>query len=109
MAKDRAYYESVDLGQLASIAARNKVDRKRDKTWGEICKVLAIRSDILGRRIPQEDLLTLLGEPDRTKCTDAGEVWEYDWFGQHGPTEYRSTTPFLIVNGVLVGLAQRKE
>ncbi|MCI0460749.1 MAG: hypothetical protein L0Z62_27685 [Gemmataceae bacterium] len=102
MDKDNDYYRTLDLRCLAKAIPRDKEVRGRAEAFHEMLIALALR-------LPTEpftaaDLLAYLGEPDSVERTDNGEVWEYFWLGEHCSREYRSSTPFIVKEGQVVGI-----
>lgn len=96
------YYRSLDLRRLAEKVPVGREARVRSEAFQELLTALAMR--YATERFTGVDLRMILGEPDAVRHTEDEEVWEYRWVGEHCSEEYRSTTPFLVKNGQVVGV-----
>lgn len=102
MDKDNDYYRTLDLRSLAQAIPRDKQVRGRAEAFHEILIALALRFQT--EPFTTADLLAYLGEPDSVERTENGEVWEYFWLGEHCSLAYRSSTPFVVKGGQVVGI-----
>lgn len=105
MDKNNDYYRTLDLRRLAQAIPADKEARGRAEAFHEMLIALALR-------LPTEpfttaDLLAYLGEPDSVERTEHGEVWEYVWLGEHCSLAYRSSTPFVVKDGQVVGIRRQ--
>jgi hypothetical protein len=105
MEKDSDYYRRLDLPSLAKAVPRDESARARAEAYHEMLTALALRC--VSEQFDASNLLAYLGNPDRVTPINDGEVWEYSWSDEHCSHVYRSTTPFLVQQGRVVGI-QRK-
>jgi len=103
MVKDMAYYRSFDLESAGQRIQQFGSERGRHEVFGDAIQSLLIAAN--DRELRSTEIEIILGQPDRVKTNQIGEVWEYDWSDTYGPTHYSSFTPFQITNGACVGLA----
>jgi hypothetical protein len=107
MIKDMHFYRAFDLADASRRIRQLGDDRGNHEVFGDAIHslfILAKERVLLG-----EELKQVLGKPNRVIQNDAGEVWEYDWSGFHGPDNYRSSTPFQVISDVCTGLAADEE
>src|SRR5260370_20815144 len=102
MDKDNNYYRTLDLRRLADLIPAETEARGRSAAFQEMLIALALRCQT--EPYTASDLQTLLGEPDSIEQNENLDVWEYSWLGEHCSREYRSSTPFLVQNGRVVGV-----
>src|SRR5438552_281949 len=102
MDKDNDYYRTLDLRRLARSIPADKEARGRSAAFQEMLIALVLRCQT--EPFTGSDLLSFLGEPDAIEQTENAEVWEYSWQGEHCAREYRSSTPFLVQNGRVIGV-----
>src|SRR3974377_938845 len=102
MIKHIHYYRQLDLSAVASrIPAERSARLCSEELWdvfnaiADRCRTEAVSSD---------QLRSLLGDPDRVYRRECGEVWCYNWVGQHGLNHYESCTPLAIADGRVVGV-----
>jgi len=105
MFKDTGYYLSLDLDATAARIPTDRSARLRSNDFLEMIISVIRRCDVAP--LAAERLAALLGAPDRLRKFENYEVWEYDWFGMHGPNEYSSATPFVIRDGLVVSIEGR--
>jgi hypothetical protein len=101
--KNTKYYKELDLRLLAE-QWRHTEKRRDSEFYHDLRNALVKRCD--SEVFTAADLLYLLGEPDfrRTMPGDESKMlWEYHWYGYHGPDKYYSCTPFTIGNGIIIG------
>lgn len=103
MIKDMDYYRSFDLLSASEEIRELGDDRGNHEVFGDAIQSLLIAAS--EREVCSAEIEQVLGKPDRVVSNDAGEVWEYDWSDTYGPTNYTSSTPIQITNGVCAGLA----
>ncbi len=104
--KDMQYYRDFDLSSAAMAIHKLADKRGTSPVFGDAIQSLWVLSE--ESEVTAEKLCDVLGKPDRVRATEAGNVWEYDWIDQYGQITYASSTPFLIVNGVVQGLADEE-
>lgn len=102
MNKDNDYYRTLDLRELARAIPHDQETRGRVPAFHEMLIALALRCE--SELFTTTDLLAYLGPPDAARPTELGETWEYAWSDEHCTREYRSSTPFLVKDGKVVGI-----
>lgn len=108
MIKDGVYFCGLDLVAVSARIPSDRESRLRSEELGDI--VVALLHRCATEIITPQMISSLLGEPDRTRRLDGGElVWEYDWIGKHGPNEYSSHTPIVFRSGRMVGIEDEGE
>jgi hypothetical protein len=105
MIKDDDYYRSLDLHQASEEIRRLGDDRGNHEVFGEAINSLLVAAK--ERAVTDEEVLGVLGPPDRVRSNELGEVWNYDWSDMYGPIRYTSSTPFQFVNGQCRGIVPR--
>ena len=103
MIRDLGYYRTFDLLKASEMIRSLGSERGQFEVFSDAIQslvIVAVEHEIESRKI-----LDVLGEPDRMFKNSAGEVWEYDWTDNYGPSKYKSSTPFQICSGVCRGLA----
>src|SRR5262245_25133640 len=105
MEKNNDYYRTLDLRSLAAGIPRDKEARGQAKAFHEMLIALALR--LPAEPFPTAQLLAYLGDPDSVEPMESGEIWEYLWLGEHCSLAYRSSTPFGVKDGQVVGIRRQ--
>lgn len=105
MNKDNDHYRSLDLPGLALSVPRDREERGKSEAFQDMLVALALRCRT--EQFTAADLLAYLGEPDSIAPFGDGDTWEYSWRGEHCAREYRSSTPFIVKNGHVLGIHRK--
>ena len=104
--KDREYYLNLDLGCVPQSVKDSPQLRATDELWGDTLTSIWWRSQ--SAPIPTAQLREAVGEPDGISNLHGNdEAWSYNWLGNHGPNTYRSSTPFHVRDGAVIGIVER--
>ena len=106
MIKDREYYLNLDLGCVPQSVKDSPQLRATDELWGDTLTSIWWRSQ--SAPIPTAQLREAVGEPDGISNLHGNdEAWSYNWLGNHGPNTYRSSIPFHVRDGAVIGIVER--
>jgi len=103
--KDIQYYLAMDLAVAAEEIRKLGVERGKSEVFGDALMALDLKAE--KEDLFEDDLVRVLGQPDTKRQSSEGTIWEYCWEDRHGPNRYVSSTPFLVRDGRIVGLADR--
>lgn len=101
--KDAQYYRSIDLRAAADSIRKLGSCRGSDPLFWDAIQALLIKAK--EGKVSAEELHSILGAPDKEITKGEQMILEYNWINRHGLVEYLSTTPFVVRDGLVTGLA----
>ncbi len=102
MIKDQDYFISLPFDSVPECVRMDTKARATHELWGDM--ITAIWYHTQNKPIEMARLVRALGNPNRIAQRDDCELWVYEWLGTHGPNIYSSETPFLVRDGLVLGI-----
>ncbi len=102
MIKDQDYFISLPFDSVPECVRMDTNARATHELWGDM--ITAMWYHTQNQPIETPKLVCALGNPNRIAQRDDCELWVYEWLSTHGPNIYSPETPFLVRDGLVLGI-----